>query len=137
MASRTDAYVDTSAFVAFLDRSDTHHAAFVRLFGEAPRLFTSPLVIAEGHGWFLRRYDATLALRFLAFIEDLSVLEVRPVGPADLEDATKMLRRFSDQRLTLVDSVGLAWMQRARTRVCWSTDRHLALTGVKLVIHAR
>src|SRR6266545_5325431 len=58
MAERTERYVDTSALIAFLDRSDSHHPLFARLFAEPPPLLTSPLVIAEGHGWFLKRYDA-------------------------------------------------------------------------------
>ena len=61
------AYVDTSALIAFRDRSDTHHALFRRLFADPPQLVTTALVIAEGHAWFLRRYDRTRALQFMAF----------------------------------------------------------------------
>lgn len=32
MAKRTDYYVDTSAFIAFMDRSGSFHALFRRLF---------------------------------------------------------------------------------------------------------
>ena len=53
MAGRTEAYVDTSALIAFADRSDSHHALFRRLFADPPALATSALVVAEGHGWFL------------------------------------------------------------------------------------
>jgi len=49
MAIRTEAYVDTSALIAFADRSDTYHPLFRRLFSSPPRLITTPLVIAEGH----------------------------------------------------------------------------------------
>jgi predicted nucleic acid-binding protein len=63
MAGRIEAYVDTSALIAFLDRSDTHHLTFRRLFAAPPALLTTTLVIAEGHAWFLRRYDRTRALR--------------------------------------------------------------------------
>jgi hypothetical protein len=52
--------------VAFLDRSDSVHVLFVRLFAEPPALITSPLVISAGHGWFLRRHDRGRALQFLA-----------------------------------------------------------------------
>ncbi len=62
MARRTEAYVDTSALIAFADRSDTYHALFRRLFADPPRLVTTALVIAEGHGWFLKRYDPARAL---------------------------------------------------------------------------
>ncbi len=51
MAKNRDAYVDTSAFIAFADRSDSYHNLFRRLFADPPRLVTTPLVIAEGHAW--------------------------------------------------------------------------------------
>src|SRR5215472_10450102 len=77
MASKAEAYVDTSALIAFLDRSDSYHPLFRRLFSSPPRLITSALVIAEGHGWFLRRYDRNRAVQFLNFIDDLSVLVIQ------------------------------------------------------------
>ena len=69
MAQRTESYVDTSAFVAFLDRSDSYHSLFKRLFSDPPELVTSGLVISEGHGWFLRRYDQRKAISFLNFVQ--------------------------------------------------------------------
>jgi predicted nucleic acid-binding protein len=135
MAARTEAYVDTSALIAFADRSDTHHALFRRLFATPPPLLTTTLVIAEGHAWFLRRYDRTRALQFLAMVEDMTPLVVAPVGPKEQAAATMMLRRFADQDLTMTDAAGLCLMRTRRIKSCWSTDSHLGLTGVPLVIH--
>jgi predicted nucleic acid-binding protein len=135
MAARTEAYVDTSALIAFTDRSDTHYPLFRRLFAAPPPLLTTTLVIAEGHAWFLRRYDPTRALQFLAMIEDMKPLDVAAVGPKELSGATNVLRRFVDQELTMTDAVGLSLMRTRRIRSCWSTDFHLGLTGVPLVIH--
>ena len=135
MAGKSEAYVDTSAFIAFADRSDTHHLTFRRLFADPPSLVTTTLVIAEGQGWFLRRYDRTRALQFLAMVEDMSPLTVAAVGPNEQQKAAEMLRRFSDQDLTLADAVGLHVMRAQRVRVCWSTDFHLGITGVPLVIN--
>jgi predicted nucleic acid-binding protein len=134
MATRAEAYVDTSALIAFIDRSDTHHVLFRRLFAEPPPLVTTSLVVAEGHGWFLRRYDRTRALQFVALIEDLKPLRLLPVDERMYEGGVTMLRKFSDQDLTLVDAVGLHVMKSRRSRSCWSTDFHLRLTGVPLVI---
>jgi len=134
MAGKTKAYVDTSALIAFADRSDTHHALFRRLFSEPPALLTTTLVVAEGHAWFLRRYDRTRALQFLAMIEDMKPLEVAPVGATEQVAAGKLLRRYSDQDLTLTDAAGLHVMNRHKIRSCWSTDFHLGLTGVPLII---
>ena len=134
MARSRDAYVDTSALIAFADRSDSHHALFARLFADPPTLVTTALVVAEGQGWFLRRYDQTRALMFLALVEDLQPLAIVEAGAIDVKAATALLRRFSDQRLTLTDAVGLHLMQVRRIQTCWSTDRHLGLTGVPLAI---
>ena len=137
MAAGSEAYVDTSALIAFADRSDAYHQLFKRLFSEPPGLVTTTLVVAEGHGWFLRRYDRSRALQFLAMIETMNPLHVLAVGLPEFEAATGLLRRFSDQDLTLADAAGLHLMQVRKTGACWSTDRHLSLTGMTLVIHQR
>jgi len=135
MAPRTDAYVDTSALIAFLDRSDTYHPLFRRLFASPPPLVTSALVIAEGHGWFLRRYDRNRAVQFLSFIDDLRKLTIRSFDRRELSQAGRLIRKFSDQPLTLADAHGLVIMHDQRISLCWSTDRHLGITGARLVIN--
>jgi predicted nucleic acid-binding protein len=134
MARKADAYVDTSALIAFADRSDTHHPLFLRLFAEPPDLLTTTLVIAEGHGWFLRRFDRTRALQFLAMIEALTPLRVIAVGAEEQAAGVGLLRRFSDQDLTMTDAVGLHISTMHRVGSMWSTDFHMGLTGVPLVI---
>lgn len=137
MAAKTEAYVDTSALIAFLDRSDSYHPLFRRLFASAPQLVTSALVVAEGHGWFLRRYDQSRAVQFLSFIAELSVLTIQAFGADEFEQVSRLVKKFGDQQLTLADAHGLAIMRDQRISICWSTDRHLGLTGVRLVIDGR
>ena len=137
MARRTECYVDTSALIAFLDRSDSYHAIFRKLFSSPPRLVTSALVIVEGHGWFLKRYARTRALQFLSLIEDLKPLRLIAVGPDEHAGAVALLRKFSDQDLSLTDAVGLHLMKARNIGTCWSTDFHLRLTGVPLAVDRR
>ena len=134
MGAKIDCYVDTSAFIAFLDRSDSFHALFLRLFAAPPSLCTSALVIAEGHGWFLRRYDQTRAIQFLAFIDSLPRLTIQAFDAPALARTTRIVKKFADQNLTLADAHGLAVMRELQAGSCWSTDRHLGLDGVPLVI---
>lgn len=134
MGRKTDAYVDTSAFIAFVDKSDTYHPLFRRLFSHPPRLVTTALVVAEGHGWFLKRYDRGRALQFLSLVDDLTPLVLTPVGVDEHEGGVRLLRKFADQDLSLTDAVGLHVMAVQRIAACWSTDRHLALTGASLAI---
>ena len=134
MAAKTECYVDTSALIAFLDRSDSYHALFRQLFCEPPPLITSALVIAEGHGWFLRRYDQRRAIQFLAFIDALRDLTIRAFDAAELAKASRVAKKFSDQKLTLADSHGISIMKERRIGICWSTDRHLGLGGATLPV---
>jgi predicted nucleic acid-binding protein len=136
MAPKIESYVDTSALIAFLDRSDSYHPLFRRLFSSPPQLVTSALVVAEGHGWFLRRYDRERAIQFLNFIDDLPVLAVQSFDREELQRASRLVKKFGDQPLTLADAHGLAIINERRISTCWSTDRHLGLTGAKLVIQA-
>src|SRR5580658_1035614 len=131
-----EAYLDTSAFIAFLDKSDSHHLAFKRLFASPPALVTSALVIAEGHGWFLRRYDRHRATQFLAFLETLPALTVQAFDATELSKVRRTLAKFGDQNLTLADAHGLTIMQDRQSTTCWSTDRHLGLKGVDLAVMA-
>jgi predicted nucleic acid-binding protein len=132
MAQKTESYVDTSAFIAFLDRSDSYNALFKRLFSDPPALSTSALVVAEGHGWFLRRYDHRKAVSFLNFIQELPI-QIRGFDELELEKAKTIVKKFADQKLTLADAHGLVIMKAARIATCWSTDPHLGLTGANLV----
>ena len=135
MGRKTDVYVDTSALIAFTDRSDSYHSLFRRLFSDPPDLVTTTLVVAEGHGWFLKRYDRTRALQFIAMVEDLTPLGLIGVGSTEQAGGIQMLRKFSDQDLSLTDAVGLHVMKAHHITQCWTTDRHLGLTGVSLIAY--
>ncbi len=134
MARKTECYADTSAWIAFLDRSDSYHGLFRKLFSDPPPLVTSALVVAEGHGWFLRRYDQQRAVQFLTFLDVLPGLTIRAFDSGELVKASQLVKRYADQKLTLADAHGLAVMRERRTSSCWSTDRHLGLTGVRLAV---
>ncbi len=134
MAQKSECYVDTSGFIAFLDKSDSYHPLYRRLFSEPPPLVTSALVIVEGHGWFLRRYDGRRAVQFLAFIGTLPALTIEAFDAEALGRASRIVKKYADQKLTLADAQGLTIMQARKPSACWSTDRHLGLGGVPLAI---
>jgi predicted nucleic acid-binding protein len=104
------------------------------LFADPPLLISTPLVVAEGHGWFLKRYDITKGLQFLSMIESMP-LNILHIGSNEQEAAIAMMRKYSDQDLTLTDALGLHIMALRGIHLCWSTDFHLGLTRVPLAIH--
>ena len=66
---------------------------------------------------------------------DAMHLKVASVGMREQRSAAELIRRFPDQNLTLADATGLHLMAARGIESCWSTDFHLGLTGVPLVIH--
>src|SRR5437773_2493250 len=92
MAPKIECYVDTAAFIAFLDRSHSNHDLFLRCFSCPPQLVTSALVVPEGNGWFL----LTLAgSRVLFFIFDISLASCFPASESEL--AAKLCGYLSRQ----------------------------------------
>jgi predicted nucleic acid-binding protein len=67
-------------------------------------------------------------------INELPMLKILAFGPEELTAAAGLVKRFADQKITLTDANGLAIMRERHIVTCWSTDRHLSLTGVALVI---
>jgi len=51
----------------------------------------------------------------------------------ELAKVSSIVKTFADQDLTLADAHGLALMSARKIKMCWSTDRHLGLTGATLV----
>lgn len=87
MASSAEAFVDTSALIAFADRSDAWHALFKELFADPPPLVTTTLVVAEAHSWFLRRYGRTKALQVLALVGSAGPMKLVSTGHREIEAA--------------------------------------------------
>jgi predicted nucleic acid-binding protein len=73
-------------------------------------------------------------VQFLAFIDVLPGLTLRGFDASELAKTRGIVKKFSGQDLTLADAHGLAIMRELRIGSCWSTDRHLGLDGVPLVI---
>lgn len=67
-------------------------------------------------------------------IDALPDLTIRGFDASELSRTGRIVKKFSDQNLTLADAHGLALMRELRIGCCWSTDRHLGLEGVALVI---
>jgi len=94
---------------------------------------TSALVLSEDHGWFLRRYDQRRALEFLNFVEALPDLTIEGFDADAVTRSMKLLKKYGGQKLTFADAHGLTMMSSRRLSSCWSTDRHMGLTGATLV----
>jgi len=67
-------------------------------------------------------------------VRELPGFTIHPFGTPELGKVEEVVKKYSDQKLTLADAHGIAIMREHKTSVCWSTDRHLTLSGARLVI---
>jgi predicted nucleic acid-binding protein len=128
------AFVDSGAFVAFLDRSDRLHEDTVALFRQPPRRwFTSVLVVSETYSWFLHRLGEESARSFRALLGELKAMELLPADPSHHRAVERKLDHLRGHKLTYVDASSLVWIKDRRIDRVWGTDHHLGLEGSVVV----
>ena len=115
--------VDTSALLAFFDRSEPDHdAVTMTLTTTSEPLVVSPFVVAE--------VDYLVATRMgidaeLAVLRELSggAWELASFGPDDLRAATGIVDRYADQSIGVADASNVVLAARYRTRTIVTLDR--------------
>ena len=115
--------VDTSALLAFFDRSEPDHAAVAEvLTSSSESLVVSPYVVAEVDYLVASRLgvDAELAvLRELAG----GAWDLAAFGIEDLVAAADVVDRYADQRIGIADASNVVLASRHRTRTIATLDR--------------
>lgn len=127
-------FVDTGAFVAFLDASDRSHSAVRALFAAPPRkVVTSAPVLAEGYGWFLHRLGESAARQFLTLLDELPGLEVVDTDPKHRAAVRRKLDVHRGHKLTWVDASSLEFCRSRKIATVWGVDLDLAIEGARVV----
>lgn len=130
----TEVFVDSGAFVAFLDRSDRQHESVRALFGRPPaRMITSILVISETYTWFLHKLGEPAARNFREFLDDLPSLRILDADTEHLGAVWKKLDELRGRKLTFVDASALVCLRQQRIATVWGTDFDLTLEGAEVV----
>jgi predicted nucleic acid-binding protein len=127
-------FIDSGAFIAFLDRSDRLHGQVVTLFARRPRRWaTSALVMSETYGWFLHRLGEDTARMFRLLIRDLPNLRILGADARHLEAVHSKLDALRGCKLTFVDASSLVWLEQRGIVTVWGTDHHLAIEGAGVI----
>ncbi len=125
-------FVDTSAYYALADVSETTHGAAQlaaqRFDREDAQFYTTTYVIAEVHALILKRAGREIALRMLDRLYASSTTIIRPTQ-ADETRAREILHQHQDKSYSLADAISFAVMQRLHLRTAWTYDHHFAQFG--------
>lgn len=108
-------FIDSSIFLAFVDRADQNHPKAVKLLEDLARggylVYTSNQNIQDAYAVLAREVGASVALEFLQSILQ-SDMEILFPQKTDLIAAHRILQTNRDRLLTLREALNAALMQR-------------------------
>ncbi|KYH32255.1 type II toxin-antitoxin system VapC family toxin [Neomoorella mulderi] len=130
-------FVDTSAWVAVVNRRDQYHniasTFYKSAFQEYGQLITTNLVAAETY--ILLRLDCGLDVALGWWERITTSLKVKMIyADADITwEAVKFLRKFDDQAFSLTDAVSFAVMQKVKVNEAFAFDAHFVVAGFTML----
>ena len=136
MAAR-EAFVDTSALYALIDRRDAHHPVMserVRgLLGSRRRLVTTDYVVCEALNLANARAGHHVGTRILELIERSTAIRVEWIGSLRFEATKIFYRRHSDHRYSFTDCTSFVIMRELRISDVLTTDEHFTEAGFEIL----
>jgi len=121
MARRQDVLADTSGILALLDRDDKHHTAVVEIVRNETIII--PSTILPEVDYLATKYLGEHVAR--AFLEAVTTrcFQYLTVDLDDLDQALKVMNRYKDVPLGLVDASLVALIERHRIQRILTLDR--------------
>ena len=122
-------YVDTGAFYALSDATDTYHrraGEYTRRTERQNRFVTSSYVIVEAWLLIRNKLGYHIAMDFLERVRGGGA-QIEQVTVSDLDKAAKILATYSDQQFSLVDAVSFVVMERLNISHAFSFDVHFRI----------
>ena len=115
--------VDTSALLAFFDRSEPDHRAVAEVLTTTSEpLVVSPYVVAEVDYLIASRRDVEAELAVLRELAG-GAWDLATFGGDDLIAAADLIDRYADQRIGIADASNVVLAARHRTRTIATLDR--------------
>jgi uncharacterized protein len=128
-------FVDSSGWIALFSTRDQNHRNADRVFrvaiGSKRRLFTTNLVLAETHRFFLHRAGIRAASAALARIEAGPLVQIEYVDATHHESAKKWMEKLKDHPITYTDAISFAAMEAKGCTQAITYDRHFQFAGFR------
>ena len=135
-----DAFIDTSALYALIDKRDAHHAAARDAVGallrSGRRLVTSDYVIAETINLANARGGTHVALRILDLLERSAGIRIEWIGPLRFDQTKSFFRKHADHPYSFTDCSSFVVMRELRLTDALTTDRHFSQAGFQVLVGA-
>jgi hypothetical protein len=131
-----DIFIDTSAFIALIDKGDRYHKVaknFILKFKKEIILYTSNYIIDETITRLRKTAGFKIAMQFGEIIFSTSnFYQIYYIDP-DLEQfAFEIFKKFSDKDLSFTDCTSFALMKRLRLKKAFAFDEDFIHAGFEL-----
>jgi len=127
-------FVDTSAWLAYVDRADPHHGAMARALREFEgRLVTTNFVFDETVTFCQRRLGHATALLVGELLRDPDVVDLVRVEATDEDEAWRLLQDRDDKSYSFTDCTSFAIMGRLGLSHAATLDADFAREGFGVV----
>ena len=131
----SEAFADTSFFVAFLSARDVDHAAAVDLMENFEgRIVTTDWVLAE-LGNFLAR--CSIRNLFAAFVRDLPTdprMEILPADREQFDAGCALYEARPDKEWSLTDCISMVVIEQQSIRDVFTADHHFEQAGCNILL---
>lgn len=141
MAQPQSIFIDTSAFLAFIDRADINHIKSVRVFELLARhnfqVYTSNLIVVQTFSRLEKDLGFSLAKDFLKTILEGNIQVLHPTE-SDLKAAYRFLKLNPERQISLMEVVNTHLMDKVRvvSILTFSYWHNLMGTSISPLIHS-
>ena len=129
-------FVDSSAYLALLDRKDEHHSEAVDIVSALAdgeyRQFTANVLLIEAHALVPSTLGIAPAVEFVRGLRQSKTVTVR-IRQRDEDDALKLLTRYLDKDSSFTDAISFVVMDRLGIRAAFTFDHHFAQCGFTIL----
>ena len=130
-------FVDTGAWVAYLDRKDQHHGEALKIHDnleqQSVQFLTTDYVIDEATTFIRYKANHSLAVGFLDHIEQYErkgVLTIVKIDSSLLEEAKQIFRQYDATKLSFTDCTSFAVCSKHKINQAFAFDQHFAMMGL-------
>ena len=129
-------FIDSSAYLAFLDATDTNHAAartiMLWLIANRYRQYTTNVLLIECHALILSNLGRRIAARFLRNVDAGTTVIVR-VRASDEARAKRIIYQYADKDFSFNDALSFVVMERLGINSAFTFDNDFAQFGLSVL----
>jgi predicted nucleic acid-binding protein len=126
-------FVDTSAFLALVNRRDIHHSKALDFkdtcLKTGQTLISSDYVLDESYTIVRLRAGHAIAVQFGEILRKSQFIRIEYITPEIIEEAWRLFKAFADHDFSFTDCTSFALMERLHISNAFTFDAHFKEYG--------